>query len=365
MVAPTGLRSPTEERNYGRGAGNVRTYYRYKQRGWQKAPFNLPLSYTLRQGNWSQSYYFPEGPYWAEPPSDAELMIGSFYDPALMTEVANKSYDKLKGKVYDQAALGVDFAEAHQSFTMITSTCGTLLKVARSIRKLDFVSAARALRMKFVPKGVSARKSFANNWLEYHFGWEPLIRDIYDSVDVINNPLKAFSKTRASSTLKQVFEYSDGSPTGWDSLVQTTYTYAQGLTVDRIDNSQLHTLEQFGLVNPLSIAWELVPFSFVVDWYANVGQVLASYSDFAGLTIKDSWSTLVYRIIWSGNTRSSAAIMAANPTVMQNYFRGQSVQVGRSSGLTLPAFNIRQLRLPSKVRAVTALSLLVQQLVKK
>lgn len=35
-------------------------------------------------------------------------------------------------------------------------------------------------------------------------------------------------------------------------------------------------LAPYGLTNPLLTAWELVPFSFVADWFVNVGDTIAS-----------------------------------------------------------------------------------------
>jgi hypothetical protein len=42
----------------------------------------------------------------------------------------------------------------------------------------------------------------------------------------------------------------------------------------RIDTGALNTANIFGLTNPLTVAWELVPFSFVADWFLPIGQAL-------------------------------------------------------------------------------------------
>lgn len=44
------------------------------------------------------------------------------------------------------------------------------------------------------------------------------------------------------------------------------------------------TLSQHGLLNPLSVAWEKLPFSFVIDWFVDVGDTLASLDN---MTIYD------------------------------------------------------------------------------
>jgi len=46
-----------------------------------------------------------------------------------------------------------------------------------------------------------------------------------------------------------------------------------------------NTLVKSGLTNPLALAWEVIPYSFVCDWWINVGDVLASLDN---LTLIDN-----------------------------------------------------------------------------
>jgi len=43
------------------------------------------------------------------------------------------------------------------------------------------------------------------------------------------------------------------------------------------------TREKFGLANPAVIAWEVVPWSFAVDWFIPIGDVLSAASATSGL----------------------------------------------------------------------------------
>jgi hypothetical protein len=42
-------------------------------------------------------------------------------------------------------------------------------------------------------------------------------------------------------------------------------------------------LSQIGVTNPLSLAWELVPYSFVIDWFIPVGDYLGSFDALVGV----------------------------------------------------------------------------------
>lgn len=58
------------------------------------------------------------------------------------------------------------------------------------------------------------------------------------------------------------------------------------------------TLAQHGMLNPLSVAWEVTPYSFIIDWWANVGDVLASLDNlvmFSSLWVVNSTSTRTSR----------------------------------------------------------------------
>jgi hypothetical protein len=46
-----------------------------------------------------------------------------------------------------------------------------------------------------------------------------------------------------------------------------------------------------GLINPAVVAWELVPFSFLVDWFIPVGKFLDSWTDQLGYDIQYPFST--------------------------------------------------------------------------
>lgn len=331
-------------------------YFRWDQsvlRSAQKPPFDAVSPYGRYSGVYAQSV--------------APNLVGAFpydasqftyrYSSSLMSQASNEAYEKFRGKIYDKVGLGVDFAEYRQSLSMMARTCGTLFKAALQIRKFDFLDAAKTLRMHFVPKGVSVKKSFSNNWLEFHFGWEPLVKDIYESVEVLNNPLKAFELVRG----KRQFVLSESviENTGSTSRVLfpvSSYTVYQGGRVSAITDRGLHSLDQFGVLNPAEILWELVPFSFVVDWFANVGQVLSSFSDFAGMTLKDTYTTRKYTISYWGMLRDNVTRRSIYTVQMSGQFTTRAV------GLTTPVLNVKRLRLPSSTRAVTALSLLIQQL---
>jgi hypothetical protein len=68
------------------------------------------------------------------------------------------------------------------------------------------------------------------------------------------------------------------------------------VVVYKIDNDYLQRVSNVGLTNPLVVAWELVPFSFVVDWFLPLGDWLNGLDATMGLTFSKGSSTFYYRV---------------------------------------------------------------------
>jgi hypothetical protein len=113
---------------------------------------------------------------------------------------------------------------------------------------------------------------------------------------------------------------------------------------------------RLGLINPASVAWELVPFSFVVDWFTGFGSYLDSFTELAGLSVSQEYSTMyakceMHTRCWYEYNPSHDGEFAWN----QHYMR-------RTLGLSRPLpVAPRLLNFgDSLTRAATAVSLLTQ-----
>lgn len=112
----------------------------------------------------------------------------------------------------------------------------------------------------------------SNHYLELQFGWLPLISDVYNSLDAFRTALRTRGSTVRSS--------SRGS-------TQNGRNSAGFVAV--VKNPALNTLNQLGLANPLVVLWELVPFSFLIDYFINIGDSLKDLTLGLGLDKKFAW----------------------------------------------------------------------------
>jgi hypothetical protein len=132
-------------------------------------------------------------------------------------------------------------------------------------------------------------KLIANTYLEYNFGWRPLIEDIKGAVNGIvdSSPLinsKRFAgqgqgESVAPLIYDSVLTNSSlvvGLTTRYDSVVQVRYKGAVSIAHER----GARIRENLGLTldNFIPTVYELIPYSFVVDYFSNLGDIINALS---------------------------------------------------------------------------------------
>jgi hypothetical protein len=62
-------------------------------------------------------------------------------------------------------------------------------------------------------------------------------------------------------------------------------------------------LRKFGIYDLAGTAWDLVPLSFVYDWFINIGDILRSLQTFALVDERVGWTTLVDSMLYTYTCR--------------------------------------------------------------
>lgn len=78
-----------------------------------------------------------------------------------------------------------------------------------------------------------------------------------------------------------------------------------------VRSSELHSLTQIGLTDPLQVAWALVPFSFVLDWFLPIGSVLEGLGATKGLDFVSGTATTAVKF-------RGTALTQLNPSSIKN-----------------------------------------------
>lgn len=351
---------------------NDGNYYSAREGYKQAKPHDLVLPY--KRG--IASNYVAVGPNRLTPVSEVAWSSELPIDPAL----AASAYEKLKGMVSDRASMGVSLLELDQSITMIATRSVQIARFGRQLLRGNLVGAAKELKLSTVPKRASVKKSFSNNYLEFHFGWAPLIGDIHSAIDVLQSPVKDCTpRAAAKSGLTDWYNLSN--PEKFDIGYRKYETYRRfrlerrvimGARV-KVSNPNLWLANQLGLVNPAVVVYELIPFSFVADWFINVEQFLSFGTDYYGLTLDKTYTTCVDKgefsqRLWDDNYSgyyNSDGVLVRFWDYSHSDVNSNVCNMWRQSGLAKPTLFVRPFKVWGWRRAAAAVSLLTQQLSKK
>lgn len=195
------------------------------------------------------------------------------------------------------------FAERKQTANMLIKSVNRLVTFAVLFRAGKFSSARKILegrRQLFTgkpfPKDLVARpndKLFANLWLEYTYGWRPLVSDIYGGAELLAQSVMRESPTEVAVTSKtyETNVFRTASASFETETVQKYNVKCKFAIQYDISDYDKNLLSRTGLSNPALLAWELLPYSFVVDWVYPVGTYLRNLVATDGLTFKSGWST--------------------------------------------------------------------------
>lgn len=195
-----------------------------------------------------------------------------YQDPAFAS-VISRLGEKWRGT---DISLGIYVSpEGRESMTMILDSLKKIANSAHALKHGDFGGAVRSLnRMprKHVKRAHDrfSQGDLSGSFLAMHLGWTPLIKDIYTA----SQPIKFGEKGQRIDARKA------GSPStgNWKSPTSTSGTFKEvgSLTLKGVIGRKPTWSQALGLENPFLIAWELVPLSFVADYFLPIGDVLDS-----------------------------------------------------------------------------------------
>lgn len=233
-----------------------------------------------------------EGPVGFVYPST--LPVTTYLDPPDREAVVSRATRRF----VSNTGLGITLIESPQSVRMIGRRASQFYQAVRLLGKGKFGDFAHLMR-KSTGYNISKRqirsaerrfgsgryseKRASAAWLEFSFGWAPFFSSVFDSVEHALNYQRANSHRRSAKV--------GNARAGFNA---------------HITNHRVYSAARLGLTNPLEIAWDRQPLSFVIDWFLPIstmlriaaanhglGKIYGYYSYKSGYTstIQGIWST--------------------------------------------------------------------------
>lgn len=155
---------------------------------------------------------------------------------------------------------------------------------------------------------------FDSAWLELQWGWKPLLSDVYELSKLIESTTGPRKKRIVARRRRNGTCYS-----GWPSVLEANgVAFTKMQIIAEIVEVDFPILDQIGLGDPLSVAWELTPFSAIVDYFVPIGNYLSARNFSRSVTGKfiktktvESKGTLYLKPSYVSTSYPKAAVQTA------------------------------------------------------
>lgn len=288
---------PNSQPEYGQYKTDM--YYRFRNRSGSKSPvtsragiypWRNPTAYERwvcqfrhTAGVWSG--FYPGGwGYWQTRTgyysiaSTLDTTFGDYGRRTCSDELMNRTRVECLLKLYDsKASLGANLAEAVSAADNLGRSATNVLSVLR---------AAKHGNWGLVMRKLAPSESISSNYLKLHFGLMPLLQDAKGTYDVLSGKVKLpmILTARKRNTAHKDF---DDLWDKWGNIREARDKFTEKALVSvtaKIEDPGLVQASSLGLTDPLAMAWEIVPWSFVFDWFMPVGNMLEALNATKGLS---------------------------------------------------------------------------------
>lgn len=258
----------------------------------------------------------------------------------LRNQCLKKLYDGIRNSDLN---LGTDTGESGESKELLDKVRRPVTTVAEGLQQLAYDLSPKK-RGKY-GNAVALTKSAANIWLTAKLALQPAADEldhlVHHSLEKrLNQPITVKARKSCQDGWVDASNITGGynGPTVWSRrrTVVTSRRYEISTTF-RVVDPNLFDLSRVIPLNPFSLAWELAPLSFVVDWAFDVGGFLQSLEGAFGIGLafqrgyetSSSYSGEQYRYIcpqqvvnsvnYLGSAKGSRVITTKKRTVIGSF----------------------------------------------
>jgi hypothetical protein len=342
----------------------------------QAMPIDRPLPYTMYYyfGRRVDSRFTYPSSYTTTETKQADLpCLNDSELSGRIVNCKNLAYERLKSKLSDKAGWAENIAQIGKTRQSIIERSVQLARVVVELKHGEFRQAAGLLRTA-VPSKVSNRKAVAQNLLEVEYGIKPLISDLQSSMQILTSfpAVQLHIVGRASDSIDRKVINRSSSDNGsqvfrnFDSTSTNLFCGVHLQAEATVTNPNLFLANQLGLID-LALPWKLIPFSFIVDWFVNVEQVISSVTDWYGVQLDYPATTVLAKgtrniIVDNSEETWIGPGQLLTTGLFHRSFPATTVEVQRTMGISAPTLAVKPFRGFSIERAAQAISLVLSVL---
>lgn len=207
---------------------------------------------------------------------------------AMKTSVIDQAVTSAHANIDTSSMLALASAgEARKTVRSIASILSRVYSIFKSLRKLD---------MRRLKKEIS-RRELEDRYMEARYALRPLMYDVNGLVEGLQAQPDSTRRTFrgfASDTISGS-SVLDTAQTQFHSIkmvVDNKWSYTVSARAGVLCDVQTSNITIWGLDKIPETIWELTPFSFIIDWFVNVGDTIGALTPNAGVKQRASWVTV-------------------------------------------------------------------------
>lgn len=204
------------------------------------------------------------------------------------------SENALRAKLIDRAkgaewSIPVFVGEGRETVNLVLNAARTVGSAYRDLRRGNLVGALASLGVQGTAAqrrryhrqyGVDPTRAAANAWLSLTYGWQPLLNDAKNAAETLaeivnseqNREIRVTATTRLTTSTRYPNHGVSSSPD--IKVLRTDINKESCKGVWRCRPTNWNNVGSLGILNPAQVAWELLPLSFVADWFLPIGRFL-------------------------------------------------------------------------------------------
>ena len=265
-----------------------------------------------QETNGSVSTFEGFGPLWCGGPHNIEALHAAAYVSSGLEALVERAKERVATETLARKGQtgfnGLVFAgELGETLKYLRNPFATGLKLAASIERKLSRNLAEPWKPGILAKRYDLRSSksipseLSSLALEYMYGLKPLVREVEEILDRLQNGFKQHAPRERCGArevvTKEVRSSVPWNQSSWTSTVDVASTFSVEVSAGALYHFY-HGYDannrDWGvrLTDVPSALWQLQPSSFVVDWFWGVNSFIKAITPIAGLVTDAEWTTV-------------------------------------------------------------------------